>query len=76
MRRRCALGLVLVLALSHGTSAVAQKASLDDLMMDLGVTPLDPQAPPALSVVGLDGNRVTLADLKGRGLLVYFWATW
>jgi hypothetical protein len=77
MRRLCALGLVLALALSHGPAAVAQKPGLDDLMMDLNIAPMDPQAPPALSVTRLGtGGRVTLGDLKGSAVLVYFWATW
>jgi hypothetical protein len=77
MRRPCALVLVLALALAHGTSAVAQKPGLDDLMMDLNIAPLEPQAPPALSVTRLgSGARLTLGDLKGSAVLVYFWATW
>ena len=76
MRRPCVFLLVLVLVLSHGAPVVAQKP-LDDLMMDLNIAPLDPQAPPALSVTALEGGgRLTLADLKGRAVLVYFWATW
>jgi hypothetical protein len=45
-------------------------------MMDMQVTPLDPQAPPPLSVVTVDGGPVTLADVRGHAVLVYFWATW
>lgn len=48
---------------------------VEDLMMDLQIIPLDGPA-PALALEGLDGRRVTLADLAGRPALIYFWATW
>lgn len=31
---------------------------------------------PAVSLVDLDGRRLELADLKGKVVLVDFWATW
>ena len=36
----------------------------------------DPAAVPAFSVTTLDGRRISLADLKGKVVLVNFWATW
>ena len=69
------LALVFV-AVSLAASSTAAPRALDDLMMDLQVTPLEPQAPPPLSVVTVDGGRVTLADVRGHAVLVYFWATW
>jgi hypothetical protein len=50
--------------------------SLEDLLMDLQLIPLDGQAPKAFSLESLDGRRVSLADLAGRPALLYFWATW
>ena len=57
-----------------GTQVVA--GSLDDLVMDLGLVPLDGQAPAPFALESLDGRRVALADLRGRPALLYFWATW
>ena len=54
----------------------AQSRSLDDLMMDLNIAPLEPQAAPALTVTTMDGGRLSLAELKGQAVLVYFMATW
>jgi cytochrome oxidase Cu insertion factor (SCO1/SenC/PrrC family) len=69
--------LVLAIAvLSTAAASSAAPAALDDLMMDMRVTPFDPHAPPPLEVTTLDGGRVTLADLRGHVVLVYFWATW
>ena len=45
-------------------------------MIDMEITPLEPQAPPPLSVMTLDGGPVKLADVRGHVVLVYFWATW
>jgi hypothetical protein len=57
--------------------APASAASMEDLLFDLELVPLDGRAPPPLSLQRLaDGKTVGLADFKGRALLVYFWATW
>lgn len=69
------LGLALS-ALAPGSAPQAQGRSLDDLMMDLNIAPLEPHAPPAFTVTTLEGGRVTLGDVKGHAVLVYFWATW
>ena len=42
-----------------------------------GPTPkLQGQIAPGFSLVDLDGKKVTLAELKGKPVLVNFWATW
>ena len=74
MTRSCALALALAILLLHGASAAAPR--LDELMAELNVAPIEPQAAPAFSVTTLDGGRVSLADVKGRAVLVYFWASW
>ncbi|ALA18017.1 MULTISPECIES: TlpA disulfide reductase family protein [unclassified Chelatococcus] len=38
--------------------------------------PSTPQALPALAFDGPDGKRLTLADFKGRTVLLNLWATW
>lgn len=35
-----------------------------------------PLAAPATGFTGADGNPLTLADFKGKGLVVNLWATW
>jgi cytochrome oxidase Cu insertion factor (SCO1/SenC/PrrC family) len=71
----CRLGLaVLVAALAWGGGASAD--SIDDLLFDLQLVPLDGQAPPPFSLEGLDGKRVSLADIRGQVVMLYFWATW
>ncbi len=41
------------------------------------VTPkLQGKVAPAFTLVDLDGKKVSLADFKGRPVLVNFWATW
>lgn len=60
---------------SRGSAQVAA-GSLDDLLMDLRLVPLDGQAPKPFALESLDGKRVALAGLAGRPALLYFWATW
>lgn len=59
-----------------GGSAQVVAGSLEDLLMDLQLVPLDGHAPKPFSLETLDGKRVALADLAGRPALLYFWATW
>ncbi len=57
--------------------APARAASMEDLLFDLELVPLDGRTPAAFSLERLaDGKTVSLADFKGRALLLYFWATW
>ena len=59
-----------------GRSAQVATGSLDDLLMDLQLLPLEGQSPKPFTLESLDGRRVALADLAGRPALLYFWATW
>lgn len=59
-----------------GGSTQVIAGSLDDLLMELQLVPLDGQTPKAFALESLDGKRVALADLAGRPALLYFWATW
>jgi cytochrome c biogenesis protein CcmG/thiol:disulfide interchange protein DsbE len=40
------------------------------------VSPLKGKPAPAFSLENLDGKKVSLADYKGKAVLVNFWATW
>jgi hypothetical protein len=61
-----------------GTSGSTQvvAGSLDDLLMDLQLLPLDGKTPKTFALESLDGKLVALTDLAGRPALLYFWATW
>jgi thiol-disulfide isomerase/thioredoxin len=39
-------------------------------------TALQGKAAPAFTLTSLDGKKVSLADLKGKPVLINFWATW
>ena len=41
------------------------------------IQPYDPPKPaPAFSLPDLDGKTRQLADLRGKVVMVFFWATW
>jgi len=50
---------------------------LDDLMFELQLVPLDDQQPAPFELERFaDGKMVTLAELRGQPVLLYFWASW
>ncbi len=60
------------------TTTVASPAgdTIEDLLMDLQVIPLDGDAVKPFTLAGLDGTSLAAGDLAGRPALLYFWATW
>ena len=73
---RIALALVLLLMTGAASPAAADKA-LVELLFDLQLVPLDGQTPPPFELERLaDGKKVSLAELRGRPVMLYFWATW
>jgi cytochrome oxidase Cu insertion factor (SCO1/SenC/PrrC family) len=80
-RGRRALALLAVLtvlggAVGAGTHAQAQGSlDIDELLRDLQLVPLDGEPPP-FTLADLEGKPRALASLKGRVVLLYFWATW
>ena len=70
MMRRITVGLALVLLIVGGAGAAPDFASLQ-------VQPYQPPKPaPAFALPGLDGTITRLVDLRGKVVLVFFWATW
>jgi cytochrome oxidase Cu insertion factor (SCO1/SenC/PrrC family) len=62
-----------VIALLLGAPAAWAKPDFTSMQ----VAPYDPpKASPALALPDLQGKTVNLADLKGKVVLVFFWATW
>ncbi|MDD5388583.1 MAG: TlpA disulfide reductase family protein [Gallionellaceae bacterium] len=70
--------------MKHGLSALLLycMAGFSSVAADLpplthGLTPIaEPQPAPALILADMDGKMHDLADLKGKVVVVNFWATW
>ena len=61
---------------SSPDGSVVVAGTLDDLLMELQLVPLEGQRPKPFALPSPDGRRVALSDLAGRPALLYFWATW
>jgi len=68
--RRVALALVLALLLPLAAAAAPDFAALDIQRYD------PPKPAPAFTLPDLDGRLVRLADLRGKVVLLFYWATW
>jgi cytochrome oxidase Cu insertion factor (SCO1/SenC/PrrC family) len=70
------LAVVMLLADARPAAAGGDKV-LDDLLFELQLVPLEGQEPAPFELERFaDGKRVTLAELRGQPVLLYFWATW
>ena len=70
MTRRATAPLVLALLLPLAAAAAPDFAAM-------GIQRYDPPKPaPEFSLPDLDGRRVTLSDLRGKVVLLFYWATW
>ena len=68
---------VMVLLVDARPAAAGGDKVLDDLLFELQLVPLDGQEPAPFELERFaDGKTVTLAELRGQPVLLYFWATW
>ena len=67
---RLAASLVLALLLPLAVAAAPDFAALDIQRYD------PPKPAPGFSLPDLDGRPVRLADLQGKVVLLFYWATW
>lgn len=70
-RRRAQAAHPQVVTLDQSNQTVQQ-----DVASDAGLPNLRGKKAPAFTLKTLDGRKVTLADYKGKAVLVNFWATW
>ena len=68
--------VVIAFALAAGpwlASAPAAGDALDGLLAELQIIPLLDQTPAPFTLDSLDGAPVSLTELRGRAVMLYFW---
>ncbi len=70
------LTVLLTLAAVAGVQPRGRADAIEELLFDLHLVPLDGRAPSPFTLKTLDGQDVSLAGLRGRAVLIYYWATW
>jgi peroxiredoxin len=72
--RAARLGALLVGGLAWVAPVTAD--DIDRHLRELQLVALPGERPPAFSLARVDGGRTSLAEHRGKVVLVYFWATW
>ena len=70
MRQRAAAALVVALLLPLAAAAAPDFAALDIQRYE------PPKPAPEFTLPDLDGRPVKLSDLRGKVVLLFYWATW
>ena len=74
---RLAFAVLLMTLTTLAAAPAAADKVLEELLFDLQLVPMTGQTPPPFELERLgDGKKVSLAEHRGRPVMLYFWATW
>lgn len=74
--RRIVTGIAILAGLQAGAVLLYLRRERAPAPVPFAVEALTPRPAPALTGERRDGTRVSLSELRGRPVLVHFWATW
>jgi len=70
-----AFAAIAVVTLAGAGSEARSPSDLEVALRALSIRPWWGEA-PRLTLAALDGQRLSVDSLRGRAVLLYFWATW
>ena len=69
------LAAIAVVALAGASAEADSPSDLEGLLRALSIRPWWGEA-PGVTLAALDGQRHSVTTMRGRAVLLYFWATW
>ena len=68
--------IILFLGIFLSNTAISKESTVEKLLVSLGAEKLSDKSLPNFELVTLSGDTVTFSHLRGKILILHFWAAW